>query len=238
MTSSRPLEGRVALATGASRGLGFAIAKELASQGAHVIATARTQGGLEELDDAIRETGGSSTLVPMDLNAPDGIEKLAEAVSKRWGKLDILVSNAGQLGVITPAAQIPSKVWNETMGVNLIAPARLIRAYEGLLKQSDSGRAVFISSSSARSRRAYWAAYAASKSALEALVQSWARELVDSPLNVNLADPGRMRTAMRAKAMPGEDPMDNPAPDEIAPAIAALCSADEKRHGELIEVGG
>lgn len=227
----------MALVTGASRGLGYAVAQDLARRGAHVIATARTQGGLEELDDAIRAEDGSATLVPMDLSQPDGIEKLAEAVSERWKKLDILVSNAGQLGLITPAAQIPAKVWNETMGINLIAPARLIRAFEGLLKQSDAGRAVFVSSSSARSRRAYWAAYAASKSALDALVQSWARELADSPLKVNLVDPGAMRTAMRAKAMPGEDPMSNPAPEDIAPRIADLCAPSETRCGEIIELG-
>ena len=228
----------MALVTGASRGLGYAVAQDLARRGAHVIATARTQGGLEELDDAIRAEDGSATLVPMDLSQPDGIEKLAEAIAERWKKLDILVSNAGQLGLITPAAQIPAKVWNETVGINLIAPARLIRAFEGLLKQSDAGRAVFISSSSARSRRAYWAAYAASKSALDALVQSWARELADSPLKVNLVDPGAMRTAMRAKAMPGEDPMSNPAPEDIAPRIADLCAPSETRCGEIIALGG
>ena len=228
----------MALVTGASRGLGYAVAQDLARRGAHVIATARTQGGLEELDDAIRAEDGSATLVPMDLSQPDGIEKLAEAIAERWKKLDILVSNAGQLGLITPAAQIPAKVWNETVGINLIAPARLIRAFEGLLKQSDAGRAVFISSSSARSRRAYWAAYAASKSALDALVQSWARELADSPLKVNLVDPGAMRTAMRAKAMPGEDPMSNPAPEDIAPRIADLCAPSETRCGEIIALSG
>lgn len=236
MTNSRPLEGRVALVTGASRGIGYSAALKLAEAGAHVIATARTQGGLEDLDDAIEKAGGSATLVPMDLQAPDSIEKLAEAVAERWGKLDCLVVNAGVLGVITPAAQIPSKVWNEVLGVNLIAPARFIRAFEGLLRKSDAGRAVFTTSGvGSRKAKGYWAAYGASKAGLDNLVQSWALELVDSSVRVNLLNPGAVRTRMRAKAAPGEDPMSLPHPDDIAPVFVELCSPSETRHGEIID---
>jgi len=236
MTNSRPLEGRVALVTGASRGIGYSVALKLAEAGAHVIATARTQGGLEDLDDAIEKAGGSTTLVPMDLQAPDSIEKLAEAVAERWGKLDCLVVNAGVLGILTPAAQIPSKVWNEVLGVNLIAPARFIRAFEGLLRKSDAGRAVFTTSGvGSRKAKGYWAAYGASKAGLDNLVQSWAFELEDSPVRVNLLNPGAVRTRMRAKAAPGEDPMSLPHPDDIAPHFVALCSPSETRNGEIID---
>ncbi|KAA5805155.1 SDR family NAD(P)-dependent oxidoreductase [Alkalicaulis satelles] len=238
MTQSRPLEGRVALVTGASRGIGYSVALALAEAGAHVIATARTQGGLEELDDAIRAGGGSATLVPMDLASADGIEKLAEAVGQRWGKLDILIANAGALGSLTPAAQIPSKVWNEVLAVNLIAPGRLIRAFEALLKASDAGRAVFTTSGvGARRAPAYWAAYAASKAGLEALVMSWSRELADTPVRVNLLNPGRVRTRMRAKAVPGEDPQSLPHPDEIAGDFITLCLPGETRHGQVVQAG-
>ncbi|PWE17365.1 oxidoreductase [Marinicauda salina] len=238
MSKDKPLDGRVALVTGASRGIGFAVAKALAEAGAHVIATARTQGGLEELDDAIRAEGGACTLVPMDLAAPDSIEKLAEIVAERWGRLDILVCNAGVLGTITPAHQITAKTWNEVMGINLIAPARFIRAFEPLLRKSDAGRAVFTTSGAATNRRAYWAAYSASKSALDALVQCWAGELAESDVRANLVDPGRTRTKMRAKAAPGEDPMTLPHPDEIAPVFVGLCLPSETRNGEIVAAQG
>lgn len=235
MTNSRPLEGRVALVTGASRGIGYSAALKLAEAGAHVIATARTQGGLEDLDDAIEKAGGSATLVPMDVQAPDSIEKLAEAVAGRWGKLDALVVNAGVLGLITPTAQIPAKVWNEVLAVNLIAPARFIRAFEGLLRKSDAGRAVFTTSGvGSRRAKGYWAAYAASKAGLDILVQSWAAEISDSKIRANLLDPGTVRTRMRAKAAPGEDPMSLPDPDDIAPVFVELCSPSETRHGEIV----
>lgn len=236
MTNSRPLEGRVALVTGASRGIGYSAALKLAEAGAHVIATARTQGGLEELDDAIAGAGGAATLVPMDLKSPDGIEKLAEAVASRWGKLDALVVNAGVLGQLTPTSQVPAKVWNEVLGVNLIAPARFIRAFEGLLRKSDAGRAVFTTSGvGSRRAKAYWAAYAASKAGLDILVQSWAAEIADSPIRANLLNPGTVRTRMRAKAAPGEDPMSLPHPNDIAPLFVALCSPEETRHGEIVD---
>lgn len=227
---------KVALVTGASRGLGCSMAKMLAAEGFHIIATARTQGALEDLDDEIRKMEGSATLVPMDLTAPEGIEKLAEAVTERWGKLDCLVANAGVLGMIAPAHQLTSKTWNEVLGVNLVAPARLIRAFEPLLRQSDSGRAIFITSGASTSRKAYRAAYAASKSGLDALVQSWARELDDTSVRANLINPGVMRTAMRAKYAPGEDPETLPHPDQIAEKLVALCLASETRNGDIIEI--
>ncbi|XBQ15500.1 MAG: SDR family NAD(P)-dependent oxidoreductase [Oceanicaulis sp.] len=225
----------MALVTGASRGLGYSIALKLAEAGAHVIATARTKAALEELDDAIAAAGGTATLVPMDLLSGDGIEKLAEAVGKRWGKLDALVVNAGVLGVITPAAQITAKTWNEVLAVNLLAPARFIRAFEALLKASDAGRAVFTTSGVGSQRaKAYWAAYGASKAGLDNLVQSWARELADTKVRANLVSPGAVRTRMRAKAVPGEDPMSLPHPDEIAPVFVQLCLPEETRNGEIV----
>lgn len=237
MTDLPSLSGRVALVTGASRGLGYATAKALAAAGAHVIATARTRGGLEALDDEITAAGGSATLVPMDLMGPDTVEKLAEAVQERWGKLDILVANAGALGKLMPAHQIPSKVWNEVLAVNLVAPARLIRAFEPLLRASDAGRAVFVTTSQGAKTRAYWAAYGASKAGLEALVQSWAAELADSSVRINLIDPGRMRTAMRTRAVPGEDPQSVPLPETVAPLIVELSAPSETRHGDVVRAG-
>ncbi|MCW5723574.1 MAG: SDR family NAD(P)-dependent oxidoreductase [Maricaulaceae bacterium] len=231
----KALEGRIALVTGASRGIGRAVALALAGAGAHVIATARTQGGLEELDDAIAAAGGAASLVPMDLMTPDGIEKLADVVRERWGKLDILVANAGVLGDLTPVPHVSAKTWNAVFGVNVIAPARLIRAFEPLLRESNAGRAVFVTSGAARKPRAYWAPYASSKAALDALVSCWADEVAKTPIRVNLLNPGPMRTAMRAKAFPGEDPQTLPPPEALAPLVLELCSPGETRHGETID---
>ncbi|MEE2567169.1 SDR family NAD(P)-dependent oxidoreductase [Hyphobacterium marinum] len=233
--TKKPLEGRVALVTGASRGIGYALSLSLAEAGAHVIATARTQGGLEELDDAIREAGGSCTLVPLDLASPDGIEKLAAIVTERWSKLDILIANAGVLGKLTPASQLSAQTWNEVFAINVIAPARLIRAFEPLLLKSDAGRAVFMTSGAARGRKAFWAAYASSKAALDALVESWANEHLGSRLNINLVNPGPMRTAMRAKAFPGEDPETLPAPEDLAPLVLELVTPESTMHGKTVD---
>jgi NAD(P)-dependent dehydrogenase (short-subunit alcohol dehydrogenase family) len=228
------LTGKVALVSGASRGIGQAMALELAKAGAHIIATARTTGGLEDLDDAIKLVNGTCTLVPLDLMSNDGVENLGTIVADRWGKLDILIANAGQLGTLTPAAQVKAKTWNEVIGVNLMAPARMIRAFEPLLLKSDAGRAVFISSGSAESRRAFWAPYAASKSALDALAQSWADEHKANPLRINVVYPGVLRTTMRAKAFPGENPMDLPEAKALWPLIAELVSETCERHGEIV----
>lgn len=233
------LKGRLALVSGASRGIGQAMALELAKAGAHVIATARTQGGLEELDDAIKAAGGTATLVPMDLMSEDGIEQLGQIVTERWGKLDILLACAGALGELTPAAQVKAKTWQNVVGINLIAPARMIRAFEGPLLSSDAGRAVFISSGAAASRRAFWAPYAASKAGLDALVQSWAKEhATEGKLKANLVDPGAMRTQMRAKAFPGEDPMSLPEPAALWPLIAELVSPACRQTGEIVSFSG
>ena len=233
------LKGRLALVSGASRGIGYAMALELAKAGAHVIATARTQGGLEELDDKIKAAGGTATLVPMDLLSEDGIEQLAQIISERWGKLDILLANAGALGELTPAAQVKAKQWQTVVGVNLIAPARMIRAFEAPLLASDAGRAVFISSGAAESRRAFWAPYAASKAGLDALVQSWAKEHETAgKLKANIVYPGVMRTIMRAKAFPGEDPNSLPEPAALWPLVAELVGPDCARHGEIVRFEG
>ncbi|MBO6764368.1 SDR family NAD(P)-dependent oxidoreductase [Maricaulis sp.] len=233
------LKGRLALVSGASRGIGRALALELAKAGAHVIATARTQGALEELDDAIKAAGGTTTLVPMDLMSEDGIEQLGQIVTDRWGKLDIMIANAGALGELTPAAQVKAKTWQNVLGVNLVAPARMIRAFEGPLLSSDAGRAVFISSGAASSRRAFWAPYAAAKSGLDALAQSWAAEHVNSPsLRINVVYPGAMRTRMRAKAFPGEDPNSLPEPAALWPLVAELVGPDCARHGEIVRFEG
>ncbi|MHA6288353.1 SDR family NAD(P)-dependent oxidoreductase [Maricaulis sp. CAU 1757] len=229
------LKNRLALVSGASRGIGRAMALELAKAGAHVIATARTTGGLEELDDEIQAAGGTCTIVPMDVTSADGIEQLGKIVSERWGKLDILVAAAGALGVLTPAAQVKAKTWNEVMAVNVLAPARMIRAFEGPLMQSDAGRAVFISSGAAASRRAFWAPYAASKAALDALVESWANEHHNNALRINTVYPGAMRTQMRAKAFPGEDAKTLPEPAALWPTVAELVSPDCTRHGEIVK---
>lgn len=215
MTAQSSLSNRIVLVTGASRGIGYQAAIEAARRGAHVIAVARTVGGLEDLDDAIQGFGGSTTLVPLDLRDSEGIDRLGAAIFERWGKLDGLVANAGSLKVLSPVPHVEPKDFEEVMAVNVTANYRLIRSLDLLLRQSDAGRAVFVSSSSAQSARPFWGPYAASKAALEALVKSYAAEVATSPLKVNLFHPGAVRTAMRAKAMPGEDPETLPMPAEI-----------------------
>ncbi|MEO6014536.1 MAG: SDR family NAD(P)-dependent oxidoreductase [Devosia sp.] len=213
------LTGRVVLVTGASRGIGYQAALEAARRGAHIIALARTVGGLEDLDDAIKTFGGETTLVPLDIRDGDGIDRLGRAVYERWGKLDGLVANAGVLGVISPVPHLDIKDFDQVFAVNVAANYRLIRSLDPLLKLSDAGRAVFISSSSSQSARPFWGAYAASKAALEALVKSYASEVANSNVKVNVFWPGAVRTAMRAKAMPGEDPETLPRPAAIVPKL-------------------
>ncbi len=217
------LSGRVALVTGATRGIGRAIALGLARQGAHVIAVGRTQGALEELDDQILALRGErATLVPLDITDGDGIDRLGLAIFERWGRLDILIAAAGVLGVTTPAAHMDPQVWDKVMAVNLTANYRLIRSMDLLLRKAEAGRAVFITSGAARRPRAFWSAYAASKAGLDALAASYADEVEHTSLRVAVLNPGPMRTRMRAAAFPGEDPMTLPEPDQIVPMILEL----------------
>lgn len=232
--TDKPLEGRVTLVTGASRGIGYAAAIELAKAGSHIIATARTQGGLEDLDDAIRKVGGECTVVPMDFKMMDGIDQLGGAIYERWGRLDGLLANAGVLGEIAPVPHIAPKKMDEVLAVNVTANFRLIRSMEPLLMASPSGRAVFMSSRAAVSRKAFWGAYAASKAALDAMVQCWADETEKTNLRINLVNPGPVRTQMRAKAMPGEDPDTLPKPADIAKRLVPLLAPAWKTHGEII----
>lgn len=228
-TPALDLSGRIALVTGASRGIGYFIAKHMAAAGAHVIAVARTVGGLEELDDEIkaeqaRSGKGDATLVPLDLTDMAGIDRLGGAIHERWGKLDVLVANAGVLGVISPIGHVEAKTFEKVINVNVTGTWRLIRSVDPLLRLSDAGRAILLSSGAAHSARAFWGPYAASKAAVEALARSWADETRSLPLRVNSVDPGRTRTAMRAQAMPGEDPNTLPHPSDVAARIVALAS--------------
>lgn len=191
--------------TGASRGIGRALALELARDGAHVVALARTQGGLEELDDEIRALGGAATLVPCDLADFDALDRLGATLFERWGKLDVLVGNAGLLGVLTPLAHVDPKEWNRVMAVNVTANWRLIRSMDPLLRRSDAGRAIFVTSGASRRIVPYWGAYATSKAALDMMVGIYAAEVAHTQVKVNLFNPGPMRTFMRREAFPGED---------------------------------
>ena len=232
--TDQSLQDRVILVTGASRGIGYASAVALAKAGAHIIATARTQGGLEDLDDEIKAAGGECTLVPLDIRNFDGIDQLGSIINDRWGKLDGLFGNAGILGDITPAPHTEPKVFDDVFAINTTANYRLIRSMDELLRRSDTGRAVFMTSGVATSRRAYWGAYAASKAALEAFVQCYAKEIEVTELKVNLLNPGATRTAMRAKAMPGENPDTLPNPDDIAPLVVDMLSPGYSKNGEII----
>jgi NAD(P)-dependent dehydrogenase (short-subunit alcohol dehydrogenase family) len=220
---AKQLENRVAVVTGASRGLGRAIALTLAKEGAHIIALARTQGGLEELDDEIKGIGGSATLVPSDIKDYAAIDRLGAAIFERWKKLDVLIGNAGILGKLTPLAHVDQKVWDEVMAVNLTANWRLIRSLDPLLRASDAGRAVFVSSAAAQKCLAYWGPYSVSKAALEAMVKTYAAELSTTPVRANCFNPGATRTKMRAQAMPGEDPDTLPSAERVAAQIVDLC---------------
>jgi len=230
------LEGRVALITGASRGIGAALALELARLGAQCVLVARTQGGLEEVDDAIRSAGGKpATLLPFDLQkAEKDIDMIGPSIVERFGRLDILVHNAGALNKLTPVAHIEPRDWAEVMAVNLTASWRLIRSCDPPLRASDAGRAVFVTSGRVLRPRAYWGMYGASKAGMEHLVMTWAQEVEATPLRVNLVDPDIVATKMRAAAMPGEDPATISQPADVAPGIAALCLPSETRHGARV----
>ena len=232
------LSGRVALITGASRGIGAAVALELAKLGAQCVLIARTQGGLEEVDDAIRAAGGlPATLLPFDLQkAEKDIDMIGPSIVERFGRLDILVHNAGALNKLTPVAHIDPRDWAEVMAVNLTASWRLIRSCDPPLRASDAGRAVFLTSGVARNPRAYWGMYGAAKAGMEHLVQSWALEVESTPLRVNVVDPGKVATKLRALAYPGEDPATVAQPGDVAPGIAAFCLPSETRHGVRVAV--
>lgn len=235
-------EQRVALVTGASRGIGRAVAVALAEAGLHVIALARTQGALEELDDEIRalRPGEQSpaTLAPADLRDFAAIDRLGRAIYDRWGRLDVFVGNAGILGPVTPLHHVEPKQWDDTLALNVTANWRLIRALDPLLRASQSGRAAFITSGVAQREelRAYWGPYAVSKAALDALARTYAAETVNtSAVRVMLVNPGPLRTAMRAQAMPGEDPMSLRKPQELAPKIVEICSPTWSETGKLYD---
>jgi len=230
-----PLANRIALVTGASRGIGYAAARALARAGAHIVAVARTQGGLEELDDDIRKDGGNATLVPLNLTDSDGIARLGAALNDRHGKLDILVGNAGVSGPSSPLGHIDMKPWNDVLAVNVSANFQLIRCMEPLLRKSDAGRAVFITSGAASKASAYLGPYAASKAALETLARVWASETASTPLRVNLFNPGPIRTRMRATVFPGEDPLTLDTPEQAAEFIVPICLPSWNETGKLYD---
>jgi NAD(P)-dependent dehydrogenase (short-subunit alcohol dehydrogenase family) len=233
MNASTPLADRIALVTGASRGIGHATALALAKAGAHIVAVARTVGGLEELDDAIKALGGSATLVPLDLKDYAGIDRLGTALQGRFGRLDVLVGNAGILGPLSPLGHVEPKAWDEVMAVNVTANWRLLCAMDPLLKFSDAGRVVFVSSGVAALGLAYWGPYSASKAALESLARTYAAETATTNVRVNVFTPGPVRTRQRAQAMPGEDPATLVTPDKVAEKIVELCLPSMLESGKL-----
>jgi NAD(P)-dependent dehydrogenase (short-subunit alcohol dehydrogenase family) len=231
----KPLADRIALVTGASRGIGYALALKLAEAGAHVVAVARTVGGLEELDDAIRAQGAAATLVPLDLTDYPGVDRLGAALHERYGRLDVLVGNAGILGPISPLGHVEPKAWDDVMAVNVTANWRLIRSLDPLLQRSDAGRAVFVTSGAASNARAYRGPYSLSKAALDTLVRTYAAETASTPVRVNLFNPGPTRTRMRATFMPGEDPATLPRPEQVAEKIVELCLPDFQDTGKIYD---
>lgn len=230
MTTS--LANRIALITGASRGIGAAVAKRFAAEGAQVILVARDVKALEATDDAIRAAGGTATLVPLDLMESDKIELLAAQVAQRFGKLDILVGNAGLLGEMSPLQDQTLEMWEKVLAANLTANFQLIRCFDALLKASDAPRAMFVTSGVTRGAAPYWGAYAVSKAALETMVNIYAAETAKTKLRVNLIDPGIVRTRMRAQAFPGEDPMTLPEAEAITDVFVHLAGADLKETGK------
>jgi NAD(P)-dependent dehydrogenase (short-subunit alcohol dehydrogenase family) len=232
---TKPLASRIALVTGASRGIGRATARALARAGAHIIAVARTQGGLEELDDEIRQEGGSATLVPLSVTDFDGIARLGAALNDRHGKLDILVGNAGVAGTSSPLGHIELKQWSDAIAVNVTANFQLVRCMEPLLKNSDAGRAVFVTAGAAHRAAAYRGPYAASKAALESLARVWAHETASTAIRVNLFNPGPIRTRMRAIVFPGEDPMTLDTPEQAAEFIVPMCLPGWTETGKMYD---
>ena len=231
---TKSLSGRIALVTGASRGIGRAAAIALGAAGAHVICIARTVGGLEETDDAIVKAGGTATLVPLNLKDFSAIDRLGASIYERWGKLDAFLGDAGVLGALTPLAQLEPKIFAELTDINVTANYRLIRSLDPLLRQSDAGRVLFVTSGAAAKHTPYWGGYAMSKAALESLALTYAAECEVSNVKVNLLNPGAIRTAMRAKAMPGEERSNLKRPEDLAPLIVELLSPSSQKNGERI----
>jgi NAD(P)-dependent dehydrogenase (short-subunit alcohol dehydrogenase family) len=229
------LVGRIALITGASRGIGAAVARRFAKEGARLVLAARTVGGLEEVDDAVRASGGQATLVPMDLTDGAAIDQLGGAIHEQFGRLDILVGNAAALGTLGPVAHIEPTQWDAVVALNLTANYRLIRSIDPLLRQSDAGRAIFVSSGAARGRNPFWGAYAATKAGLEALVKTYAAEMAETSVRANLVNPGAQRTEMRAAAFPGELPESLPHPDERTGVFVDLADTACDKNGEILE---
>jgi NAD(P)-dependent dehydrogenase (short-subunit alcohol dehydrogenase family) len=228
------LQNRIALVTGASRGLGAAAALAFAKEGAHVIAVARTVGGLEELDDRIKQAGGNATLVPLDVTDGPGIDRLGAALYERFGRLDVLLGNAGLLGTLSPIGHIEPATFEKVMAVNVTANWRLIRSLDPLLRASDAGRAIFVTSGISRRIVPYWTAYAASKAALDMMVGIYAAESAHTRVRVNLYNPGPMRTGMRKDAFPGENPESLPLPEAHAEALIQLALPACQMNGEWV----
>ena len=230
------LSGRIALVTGASRGIGRALAVRFASEGAHVIAVSRTQGALEELDDELQGLSGEgATLVPADLTDFDVIDRMGASIYERFGRLDVLVGNAGLLTRLTPMAQIPPKEWEASIALNLTANWRLLRSFDPLLKMSDAGRAIFITSAAATSNTPYWGAYAVSKAALESMVKTYAGENAKTNICANLFDPGPTRTTLRTIAYPGEKPESLKPPEDVTDQVVELALPSCQSNGEVIQ---
>ena len=222
------LDGKLALVTGASRGIGAATAEALAAEGAHVVLTARTAADLEAVEERIHAAGGAATIAPMDLTESDSIARLAQAIAGRWQALDVLVLNAAMLGTLGPVAQIDGKEFNKVLTLNVLAQQALIAAFDPLLRRSEAGRLVAVTSSVGRGPRAYWGAYGASKAALENLVEAYGQEVGNvTPIAVTLVNPGATATTMRARAFPGEDPATLKQPAAAATAIVALLAPDQ-----------
>ncbi len=235
MANSGKLDGRIALITGASRGIGAAVARRFAAEGAHLVLVARSQGGLEEVDDAVTAQGGTATLVPLDLNDLEGIDRLGGAINERFGRLDVLVGNGAILGPLSPLHHVEAKAWEEVLRVNVTANWRLLRTCDPLLRQSDAGRAIFVTSGVARAVFPFWGAYATSKAALEMMVKVYAKENEKSAIRANILDPGVVATGMRAEAFPGEDPAGLSPPEAIAERFLDLALPSCRETGAVIQ---
>ena len=235
MSTAIDLTGKIALITGASKGIGAVVAKACAKAGAHVVLVARNQSALEKIDDEIQAYGGTATLMPLDLMKLDDLDKLGPAIAQKFGKLDIFVGNAGMLGTLTPLPQISTREFQHVMDTNLTANFRLIKTLDPLLQASEAGRVIFVTTGdSVVSGQAYWGTYAISKAALETMASVYASENVQSNININLIDPGKVRTDMRASAKPGEDPLSLPTPEDIVDQFLGLVSHQCTKNGEKI----